>query len=491
MTGSGKTVLVTTLAVKMAQMTLKDIYMGPAGANRRQTLKYTQDNWESLKNGQWPPSTPAGELIELQWELSTKNCQATVQFLDCAGQDIRSLFSTDNFNPNSLGEDLRRVFESVNSANVLIFLVNMKDLLATRDMTSEVLDLDQMLHTLQLRNDIPRRIAVAFSQYDKYKPEVDEMFNGDFLEYVRHYLPYLYGQYNSTHNFELIPVAAVNETREVIENGVVKQYPAPNFSSYNLEKLIRWIADSVEEVEPLIPKTAAPVANVLTPGSRQVFNFNGVEFAFRWCPPGIFVMGGSEYEFGSLPSEKLHQVVLNNGFWMMETQVTQKQWQVVMGYNPSLIVGDNLPVNNVTWFDCQDFCMKCTQLGLPIQLPTESQWEYACRVGYPGPFAGNLDAMAWYSANSGGKPRSVGMKQPNAWGLYDMHGNVEEWCFDWYNEYPDGIVVDYAGPYEGSFRVLRGGSWNVPAEDCRSACRGCQEPGFASNEVGFRCVNRP
>lgn len=254
MTGSGKTVLVTTLAVKMAQMTLKDIYMGPSGENRRQTLKYTQGNWEMLKKGLWPPSTPAGELIELQWELNTENCQATVQFLDCAGQDIRSLFKTDNFNPASLGSDLRRVYNSVNSANVLILLVNMKDLLATSNITDEILDLDQMIHTLQQRSDIPRRVAVAFSQYDKYKPEVDQKYHGDFEEYVRHYLPYLYGQYKRFHSFELIPVASVNDTREVIENGEVKQYPALNFASYNLETLIYWIANSVEELAPEIAK---------------------------------------------------------------------------------------------------------------------------------------------------------------------------------------------------------------------------------------------
>lgn len=249
MTGSGKTVLVTTLAMKMAQMSLDDIFLAPYGENRRQTLRYTQGNWQILNNGQWPPSTPAGELIELQWELNTKNCQAIVQFLDCAGQDIRSLFGDERFDPASLSEDLKRVYDTVNSANVLIFLVNMKDLLATLDMTDEILDLDEMFHTLKQRNDIPRRIAVAFSQFDKYKPQVDQQFNGDFLEYVRHYLPYLYGLYKRFHNFEMIPVAAVNDTQDVLEDGVVKQYPVPFFSSYNLETLIHWIADSVEELD--------------------------------------------------------------------------------------------------------------------------------------------------------------------------------------------------------------------------------------------------
>ena len=252
MTGSGKTVLISTLAMKMAQMSLENIFLAPFGPNRRQTLLYTQSNWQTLNNGQWPPSTPAGELIELQWELNTKNCQATVQFLDCAGQDVRSLFKTDSPDLFQLGRDLRRVYRSIVSANVLIFLVNMKDLLSTWDATSEIVDLDQILHTLQRRSAIPRRMAVAFSQYDKYKPEVDQKFNGNFEEYVNYYLPYLYGQYQQNHNFELIPVAAVNDTRNVVEDGEVKQYPVPLFSSYNLETLIHWIADSVEQLAPEI-----------------------------------------------------------------------------------------------------------------------------------------------------------------------------------------------------------------------------------------------
>lgn len=252
MTGSGKTVLISTLAMKMAQMSLEDIFMAPFGDNRRQTLRYTQSNWKTLNEGRWPASTPAGELIELQWELTTKNHQAQVQFLDCAGQDIRSLFRTDSFNPNNLAGDLKRVYENISSANVLIFLVNMKDLLAGPNYVDELMDLDQMFHTLNQRNDIPRKMAVVFSQFDKYKPEVDQMFNGDFLEYLRHYIPLLHGQYIRKRNFEIIPVAAVNDTQSVIEDGEVKQYPVPNFSSYNLEKLIHWIADSVEELAPAI-----------------------------------------------------------------------------------------------------------------------------------------------------------------------------------------------------------------------------------------------
>ena len=853
MTGSGKTVLITTLAMKMAQMALEDVYLAPFGDNRRETLRYTQSNWQTLNSGQWPPSTPAGELIELQWELSTKNAQATVQFLDCAGQDIRSLFSNDIINPASLDGDLKRVFDSVNSANVLIFLVNMKDLLATSDATSEILDLDQMLHVLQQRNDIPRRIAVAFSQYDKYKPEVDQRFNGDFLEYVRHNLPYLYGQYKRFHSFELIPVAAVNDTQSVVENGEVRQYPVPFFSSYNLETLIHWIADSVEELaalknQPSPSNTPAtnknayrkpagkskistskknspflwitiPIALIITiiaiccicyykseaeaaklckqavslksekkyddalikinaaralspdnyeyyqeqraikgliadqkqratkslmaePGSkdeaspsqnysanqtdandlykqavslrdqkkydealakinealelrpgdtgfknekqkiddliaqskrqdqanqlykqavslrdqkkydealakinealelrpgdtgfknekqkiddliaqskrqdqanqlykqaislrdekkydealakinealilfpenvklqdvkkslssanaelnrqkiaeglykqavsfrnqkkygealmninealkmypennaykneketidfiieaqnqtlsepgikageRRAFYLKGVEFAFRWCPAGTFKMDNYSG----------YKVILTKGFWMQETEVTQKQWKAVMGNNPSEYnIGDNLPVNNVSWNDCQKFCKKFAQLGFPLQLPTEAQWEYSCR-------AGSTTAYFWGNALNGDKANCNGTEpfgtevkgkylekmtpvksySPNSWGLYDMHGNVREWCQDWYDSYPSGgYLRNPTGPSSGIKRVIRGGYFHDEAEACTSYYRyGADEPDEQFYGNGFRCI---
>lgn len=256
MTGSGKTVLISTLATKMAQMALEDIFMAPFGDNRRRTLLYTQSNWQTLNHGRWPASTPAGELIELQWELNTKNNQALVQFLDCAGQDIRALFRTDIFDSKKLKGDLKTIYENISSANILIFLVNMKDLLATPNYVDEIMDLDLMFHTLNQRNNIPRKMAVVFSQYDKYKPEVDQKFKGDFLEYLRHYIPYLHGQYIRKRNFEIIPVAAVYDTQSIIENNEVKQYPAPEFSSYNLETLIHWIADSVEELAPEVKKRA-------------------------------------------------------------------------------------------------------------------------------------------------------------------------------------------------------------------------------------------
>ena len=224
-------------------------------------------------------------------------------------------------------------------------------------------------------------------------------------------------------------------------------------------------------------------------GEKKTVTVNGVEFAFRWCPEGTFMMGSPSGEDGRYGDEKQHQVTLTKGFWMLETEVTQKQWKAIMGSNPSHFKGDNLPVENVSWNDCQEFCKKCALLGMPVQLPTEAQWEYACRAGSTGPYAGNLDEMAWFEDNSGRKTHPVGTKKPNAWGLYDMHGNVWEWCADWYDgDYPSGSVTDPIGPSNGSDRVVRGGSWCYYARRCRSAYRGYRAPGGRDDDLGFRVL---
>ena len=221
-------------------------------------------------------------------------------------------------------------------------------------------------------------------------------------------------------------------------------------------------------------------------GERRTVTVNGVEFAFRWCPAGTFMMGSPTSEKGRYDDEKQHQVTLTKGFWMMETEVTQKQWKAVMGTTTWKFIRDyefEYPVDNVSWNECQVFCKKCTELGLSVQLPTEAQWEYACRAGTTEAYAGNLDEMAWCDCI-----HSVGKKTCNAWGLYDMYGNVLEWCQDWKAAYPSGSVTDPTGPSTGSDRVSRGGSWySRSPRFYRSACRFSHKPDYSMTH-GFRCV---
>lgn len=204
----------------------------------------------------------------------------------------------------------------------------------------------------------------------------------------------------------------------------------------------------------------------------------GATMEMVWCPPGTFVMGSPEGEAGRDSDETQHQVTLTKGFWLAKTEVTQSQWESVMGKNRSGNKGETLPVEKVSWKDCQKFCKKTG-----LSLPTEAEWEYACRAGSTGLFA----AGGWCRADSGGATHPVGQKKPNEWGLYDMHGNVLEWCADWYGDYPSGVVTNPTGASSGSQRVLRGGGVYHDGVYCRSARRLRGDPSYRrGDDVGFR-----
>ena len=197
---------------------------------------------------------------------------------------------------------------------------------------------------------------------------------------------------------------------------------------------------------------------------------NSLGMQMLWCPPGVFTMGSPEDEEGRYEDETQVQVQITKGFWMARTLVTQGQWQSLMGANPSYFQGAKLPVEQVSWEDAQDFIIKLNDMenlpsGYHYALPTEAQWEYACRAGEKGPYSGgSLDEVAWYDETSGSKTHEVGQKKANAWGLYDMHGNVSEWCADWYEDTLKG-GTDPTGPSSGGLRVFRGGSWLSFASD--------------------------
>ncbi|MBO4795819.1 MAG: SUMF1/EgtB/PvdO family nonheme iron enzyme, partial [Verrucomicrobia bacterium] len=210
-----------------------------------------------------------------------------------------------------------------------------------------------------------------------------------------------------------------------------------------------------------------------------------------WIEPGTFIMGSPEDELGRDDDEKQHQVTLTRGYWLGKYEVTQAQFEAVMGKNPSSFKGADLPVENVSYVYALAFCKELTEIekaagrlpeGYEYTLPTEAQWEYACRAGTTTALNSGknlsdteqcpeIDEVGWYLYNSGEKTHPVGQKKPNAWGLYDMHGNVLEWCLDWFGDYPTSSVTDPTGPSTGSDRVVRGGGWSYDAGYCRSACR--------------------
>jgi len=224
------------------------------------------------------------------------------------------------------------------------------------------------------------------------------------------------------------------------------------------------------------------------------FEVKGVRQRMRWLPPGRFLMGSPAEEEGRFDWEgPRHEVRLTRGFWLCDTPCTQALWQAVMGRNPSHFKGKNRPVEQVSWEECQTFIdrLKAQLQGLALRLPTEAQWEYACRAGTEtSRYQEELDTIAWYSANSHNETHEVGQKRPNAWGLYDMLGNVYEWCHDGQRDYKEEAVVDPVGPLDaGADRVIRGGSWNDPARAVRAANRGWIRPGLRVGDLGFRCAS--
>ena len=263
------------------------------------------------------------------------------------------------------------------------------------------------------------------------------------------------------------------------------------------------------------------------PTSGDDFNTplsEGVDLGMNWIEPGTFLMGSPEDELGRFDDETQHQVTLTKGYWLGKYEVTQAQYEAVTGENPSKFIGADRPVEKVSWNDAMEFCKKLTEIekaagrlpeGYEYTLPTEAQWEYACRAGTTTALnsgknlsdkyqCSEMDEVGWYGYNSGrydsdgnltdnGKTFTVGQKKPNTWGLYDMHGNVWEWCFDryGYGDYPLTAEKDPIGALIGSNRIARGGAWSLKAWQCRSAHRGVPDSDMRASSFGFRVALAP
>jgi formylglycine-generating enzyme required for sulfatase activity len=232
---------------------------------------------------------------------------------------------------------------------------------------------------------------------------------------------------------------------------------------------------------------ALPAAKRTSPES-SLGNSLGMEFVY--IPSGSFMMGSPSDEMDRNIDERQHHVTLTKGFYIQKAEVTQGQWERVMGSNPSIFssCGQDCPVEYVSWHDCQQFIKKLNQAEgtIKYRLPTEAEWEYACRAGTSDAFAGDLEVLGWYASNSGVKTYPIGRKQPNTRGLYDMHGNVWEWCQDCHGQYPSNAVTNPVGPSSSPARVYRGGSFSNDAGNCRSANRKMSDPSKRYINLGFR-----
>ncbi len=241
-------------------------------------------------------------------------------------------------------------------------------------------------------------------------------------------------------------------------------------------------------------KTVANTAGAISKSNLP----NGAAMGFAYIPAGSFEMGSNNRD----ADERIHTVKISQGFWMGQTEVTQKQWKSLMGSLPSEckqgklekdFLGNNKPIICISWDNAQSFVSKLNALndGYKYRLPTEAEWEYAARSGTAGDYAGNLDAMAWYANTASGHTYDVETKQANAWNLFDMHGNVSEWCQDLYGVYPNEAVTDPAGATpDSSRRVVRSGNWSNSDAELRSAFRYNFSPSYSSNYLGFRVVRQ-
>ena len=239
---------------------------------------------------------------------------------------------------------------------------------------------------------------------------------------------------------------------------------------------------------------------------------NDVKLEMILIKAGSFAMGSPVGELGRDKDETQHEVKLTKDYWIGKYEVTQEQYKDVMGSNPSKFAGSNLPVEQVSWDEAMEFCRKLTAQeketgrlpkGYEYNLPTEAQWEYACRAGTTTALnsgknlmdtlrCANTDEVGWNFYNTDDKTYPIGQKKPNAWGLYDMHGNVKEWCLDWYEDYKTDPATDPNGPGKGTARVLRGGSWaDQSPRYCRSANRNNFIPDGRDGSVGFRVALVP
>lgn len=238
-------------------------------------------------------------------------------------------------------------------------------------------------------------------------------------------------------------------------------------------------------------------------------NVYGLQEDLAWINGGTFTMGSAVNESGRTDREGPRHQVTVDSFYIGKYPVTQEKYLELMGTNPSYFKGANLPVEQVSWFDAVEYCNRLslseglepayTVTGNNVswnygsngyRLPTEAEWEYACRAGTVTPYYSGSSAndAGWHSGNSGGSTHPVGEKQPNPWGLYDMHGNVLEWCWDWLGPYTGETQANPRGPASGSSRVYRGGGWYFAAQQSRSAFRFGNHPFLRSYVIGFRLV---
>jgi len=382
--------------------------------------------------------------------------------------------------------------------------------------------LDAQLKSFKQKGDIEQYLVVEaekkrFDEQQTVRPPVDaeeafrpmvKAYNKASVDLLKKYIVALDGLIKKlmiADRIEEAKEASVEKSRAVAQLGTAEtMLPKTNPVKVALNsegEALRFVNpetnSETQALEDMAP--APPTPNEKTAGPISVDLGGGMKLEMVRIRAGGFLMGSPANEAERQGDEYQHPVKITQGFWMGKYPVTQTQWERVMMSNPSKFknAGNNAPVEQVSWEDCQEFIQKLNQTvearNLKFRLPTEAEWEYACRAGtktrfYSGNDVRDAEAVGWHYRNANGTPHPVGQKKANAWGLYDMHGNVWEWCQDWYGGYGSGDSIDPKGPSSGAWRVVRGGSWNSESVCGRSAGRSHIAPDVRSDSAGLRVV---
>ena len=275
------------------------------------------------------------------------------------------------------------------------------------------------------------------------------------------------------------------------QNQVVRRHGAKKEVGAVTSKKTTGTSFNRKKTIPAVKKQTQHRANISY--NNGVLTVGGVNYKFVRVEAGTFNMGATSEQQDAYSDEKpVHKVTLSRNYYIGKTEVTQALWRAVMGSNPSYHKGNNRPVEHVSWDDCQVFIKRLNAAtGKKFRLPTEAEWEFAARGGnksnhYQYSGSDNIGDVAWYNGNSNSTTHDVATKQSNELGIYDMSGNVWEWCSDWYGDYSSNAQYDPAGPSSGSYRVFRGGSWYGGARGCRSSRRNYSTPDGSSYFLGLR-----
>ena len=491
--GSGKTVMLACLGELYTRPDEHGYFLRPENF---ETQAYVTDKITRMRKGEWPMATADDAMQGLNWTLCRRvqgggrpEEVCRISFLDFAGEVYRAAFGIRKGEDESLSDEIDQLKSYISEADDLIVLINLRDVIdkgvSDKRVQESVWITSSILDTIfnQSAGKVPRA-SIAITQADSYADTIRTY--GGARGVLSEYLPHVSNSYDW---LDVYDVTAVDKT--VLDDDG-NSIPAPDFKPAGLQVLMNWIINLQEEDsnrEKVCEDNSFPshvVRKTLTlPG--------GATMRMIYVAPGSFMMGSPSSEEWHCNDETQHHVTLTKGYWLGETEVTQAQWESVMGINPSYFKGASRPVENVSWEDCQEFIAKVNrearrQFGGDARLPTEAEWEYACRAGSKGSYAGTgeLKDMGWYYDNSESKTHEVKGKKANAWGFYDMHGNVLEWCQDWYGTYSSEAVTDPTGSASGVNRVLRGGGWEYFARGCRSANRYGSGPGSRDDYCGFR-----